>query len=261
MNQRGYMEDVYVTITPRVQNGSSWIFPAARLSYEVTPSNETILRIVNTRQEVKVEPTEGDEKRSPRNKRRNSSDIEEDSRSRITTPLHKWKSQQAVVIEQSTDIVQEQPQDALTTQTADALSLSSSSSAARDATMPPSDKKSETRSSAKRTQPCSIKKHGSIKKSTCEVVGCSSYFRGHARIVDAFGPPGRRCRRHGGSAHCNVENCCKTSRGVLRVADSSGEPGPRCKAHGGCARTNDADIGKRKQKSRARRMTFRKVDE
>eukprot|EP00397_Hematodinium_sp_SG-2012_P058025 GEMP01073065.1.p1 GENE.GEMP01073065.1~~GEMP01073065.1.p1 ORF type:complete len:239 (+),score=54.12 GEMP01073065.1:92-808(+) len=238
MNQRGYMEDVYVTITPRVQNGSSWIFPAARLSYEVTPSNETILRIVNTRQEVKVEPTEGDEKRSPRNKRRNSSDIEEDSRSRITTPLHKWKSQQAVVIEQSTDIVQEQPQDALTTQTAD-----------------------ETRSSAKRTQPCSIKKHGSIKKSTCEVVGCSSYFRGHARIVDAFGPPGRRCRRHGGSAHCNVENCCKTSRGVLRVADSSGEPGPRCKAHGGCARTNDADIGKRKQKSRARRMTFRKVDE
>mmetsp|Transcript_35200 Transcript_35200/g.80587 ORF Transcript_35200/g.80587 Transcript_35200/m.80587 type:complete len:429 (-) Transcript_35200:53-1339(-) len=67
----------------------------------------------------------------------------------------------------------------------------------------------------------------------CMVSACNSFACGTRLFADAFGPPGKRCRRHG-SNECTMVGCARRcySEKLLALQDG-GQRGARCSLHGG----------------------------
>merc|ERR1719193_620466 len=67
----------------------------------------------------------------------------------------------------------------------------------------------------------------------CSIEGCTTLSKGRLSIVDSFGPPGLRCKRHGGGTRCSILGCSTSSHGRVFNVDRFGPPGYRCCRHGG----------------------------
>merc|ERR1719193_2960957 len=74
----------------------------------------------------------------------------------------------------------------------------------------------------------------SQKSRLCSVDGCTKHSKGAIGTnADEFGPPGRRCKHHGGGYRCSIIGCTTPSQGRVPHADDFGPPGLRCARHGG----------------------------
>jgi len=67
----------------------------------------------------------------------------------------------------------------------------------------------------------------------CSINGCTTSSKSHVAHADDLGPPGLRCKRHGGGNRCSVKECNVSSQGRVPNADKFGPPGFRCARHGG----------------------------
>mmetsp|Transcript_56699 Transcript_56699/g.104977 ORF Transcript_56699/g.104977 Transcript_56699/m.104977 type:complete len:435 (-) Transcript_56699:68-1372(-) len=67
----------------------------------------------------------------------------------------------------------------------------------------------------------------------CTVSGCKSFACGTRLFTDDFGPPGKRCRKHGSNL-CTMVGCTRRcySEKLLAMQDG-GHRGARCSLHGG----------------------------
>merc|ERR1719193_2948229 len=72
-----------------------------------------------------------------------------------------------------------------------------------------------------------------IRMTKCSIEGCSTMAQGRLSNVDCFGPPGLRCKRHGGGTRCSIMGCNTSSSGIVSNVDGFGPPGYRCCRHGG----------------------------
>jgi len=75
------------------------------------------------------------------------------------------------------------------------------------------------------------KRHGGGYK--CSIAGCTSWSQGTVRVPDIMGPPGFRCSRHGGGNRCTIKDCMNKAQSRIKITDAFGAPGPRCCRHGG----------------------------
>merc|ERR1719193_994112 len=74
------------------------------------------------------------------------------------------------------------------------------------------------------------------RKNKCSIEGCTNFSKGRLSIDDSFGPPGLRCKRHGGGTRCSILGCNTSSHGRVPNVDRFGPPGYRCCRHGGGTR-------------------------
>jgi len=67
----------------------------------------------------------------------------------------------------------------------------------------------------------------------CSVEGCLEGVQGKSAVeADDFGPYGLRCPKHGGDTLCTAYGCLFNAAGMVAIRDHWGPPGKRCRRHG-----------------------------
>eukprot|EP00397_Hematodinium_sp_SG-2012_P039895 GEMP01043630.1.p1 GENE.GEMP01043630.1~~GEMP01043630.1.p1 ORF type:complete len:331 (+),score=67.10 GEMP01043630.1:14-1006(+) len=216
MSNAGVFRDVFIWVTPRLQDGSSWSLDAGSVEYaeyDIAGDNVVTLRIIRRQAKcvVKVEPAEDDVFRLPK---------------APPFPSESWKVEEPVGAADSDDRSGQQNQ-------GDECDRRIKNDAAN--VVIKSAPKRRKRNASVRTQARTRDDKGRSKKPTFRSikVNCLRRGRGIVTVFDRFGVPGKRCLVHGGGKRCNVPDCIMSALVNVSVPDKLAPPGGRCFRHGG----------------------------
>eukprot|EP00397_Hematodinium_sp_SG-2012_P035677 GEMP01038409.1.p1 GENE.GEMP01038409.1~~GEMP01038409.1.p1 ORF type:complete len:428 (+),score=71.79 GEMP01038409.1:138-1421(+) len=320
----GSFDNVFIWVTPKVQDGSAWSLNAKQVSYEIDSDNVVTLRIIQRHNAVKVEPSEDTEAPSfdcevfavpsamTPNDPKPEADCDADARRNnavndnvcqvdnaktgsqrvcswtLVPPGRPSESKKEDAFTPGQEVIESGSQSAKSAYPSSSLSNTSSTQEQHPATYPRRSKRimenyssralkrtsthtvresstlalyvSEAGHPRKRLKPdasagndldrqavddgsprgvkSNRKQRRPILRPNCNVEGCARCAQGRLLLqADKYGPPGRRCVRHGGGVKCGLEGCTKRSVGRVVVASGPGGndhlPQRRCVQHGG----------------------------
>eukprot|EP00397_Hematodinium_sp_SG-2012_P022622 GEMP01023455.1.p1 GENE.GEMP01023455.1~~GEMP01023455.1.p1 ORF type:complete len:449 (+),score=68.28 GEMP01023455.1:102-1448(+) len=251
----GSFNDVFIWVSPRIQDGSIWSIDAKQVSYEIDAQGVAKLSIV-TRRSVKVEPQDdgarsgcttlfstpveeksSDDARKTANCAHGVSPMSPPPKRPKIIPHEPNKNPEGSKADVSAAVSSKKRVTKATLKKQTGVKLNTHSA-------PGGAVSSKSGTNVRSWNLCSVPgcvqragggrrcwRHGSV--GCCSVEDCSTPSQGIVAASDHFGPPGRRCRRHGGYKLCDVAGCNTSFQSFIPTSDAFGPSGRRCRRHGG----------------------------